>query len=141
MNKEEMRLALNKFLKLYYNACNEVYKEINFNQIKGIRFKYLKEIYKNEKMTITELAQTFSISKPTVTEVIKHFENNGIVKKIQCTNDKRINYIHLTELGELLASTNKLESQRAVEKLEEAYTAEELGELVTLFNKLGGKEL
>lgn len=140
MNKEEMRLALNNFLKLYYDACNEVYKEINFNQIKGIRFKYLKEIYKNGKMTITELAQTFSISKPTVTEVIKHFETNGIVKKIQCKDDKRIYYIHLTKLGELLASTNKLESERAVEKLEQAYTKEELGQLVGLFDKLGGKK-
>lgn len=138
MNKEEMRLALNKFLKLYFDACNEVYEEINFNQIKGIRFKYLKEIYKNEKMTITELAQTFNISKPTVTEVIKHFENNGIVEKVQCKDDKRIYFIHLTELGELLASTNKLESNRAVSKLEQTYTKNELEQLATLFNKIGG---
>lgn len=136
MTKEDIRLALNKFLKLYFNACNEVYEEINFNQITGIRFKYLKAIYKHGKMTITELANHFDISKPTVTEVIKIFEENNIVEKRRSKEDKRVIHVHLTELGSLLASTNKLESERAVQKLTETFKADELETLTTLFNKI-----
>jgi hypothetical protein len=33
MEKEEVRNALNKFLKMYFDACNEVYDEINFSCI------------------------------------------------------------------------------------------------------------
>ncbi|MEC9484443.1 MAG: MarR family winged helix-turn-helix transcriptional regulator [Candidatus Izemoplasma sp.] len=139
MKQEDIRLALNKFLKLYFNACNEVYDEINFNQITGIRFKYLKEIYKRNRVTITELADHFDISKPTVTEVIKIFEDNNIVKKERSEEDKRVIHIYLTELGELLASTNRLESERAVTKLQSELSKEDICTLTTIFNKITGE--
>lgn len=140
MEKEDVRLSLNKFLKVYFDACNEVYEEINFNQIKGIRFKYLKEIHKRKETTITELAEHFSISKPTVTEVINHFIKNGIVKKRKCKDDRRISYIYLTEIGQTLATTNMLESKRAVDKLYGKLSEEEIQDLIRLFNKIGGAE-
>jgi DNA-binding MarR family transcriptional regulator len=87
-------------------------------------------------MTITELANHFDISKPTVTEVIKIFEENNIVEKRRSKDDKRVIHIHLTELGSLLASTNKLESERAVQKLSEKFSTDELETLTTLFNKI-----
>lgn len=140
MEKENVRLALNKFLKVYFDACNEVYEEINFNQIKGIRFKYLKEIHKRKEATITELADHFSISKPTVTEVINHFIKNGIVEKRKCDTDKRISYIYLTDIGKTLATTNMLESGRAVDKLYGKLSTRDLKTLTKLFDKIGGAE-
>lgn len=139
MEKEEVRISLNKFLKMYYDACREVYEEINFNQIKGLRFKYLKEIYKRKEVTLTELAECFSISKPTVNEVINHFMNNGIVKKRKSETDKRINYIYLTEIGKILAVTNTLESNRAVDKMFEKLSINELEVISKMFDKFGGE--
>ncbi len=139
MEKEQVRISFNKFLKMYFDACNEVYDEINFNQIKGIRFKYLKEIYKRKEVTLTELADHFSISKPTVNEVINHFMDNGIVKKRKSETDKRINYIYLTEIGETLASTNMLESKRAVDKMFSVLTPKDIKQLTKIFDKFGGE--
>ena len=140
MKKEDVRLSLNKFLKMYFDACREVYDEINFNQIKGIRFKYLKEIYKRKEITLTELADHFSISKPTVNEVINHFMDNGIVQKRKSETDKRINYISLTDIGEILATTNVLESRKATEKMMESLSKKELKTIVKIFDKFGGAE-
>lgn len=139
MEKEDVRLSLNKFLKVYFDACNEVYEEINFNRIKGIRFKYLKEIHRRGEVTLTELAEHFSISKPTVNEVITKFLDNGIVKKRRSSTDKRVSYISLTEIGDTLAVTNVLESQRAVEKIFDALSTKEIKNLTRIFDKLGGK--
>lgn len=139
MEKENVRLSFNKFLKMYFDACREVYEEINFNQIKGIRFKYLKVIHKRKEVTLTELADHFSISKPTVNEVINHFIDNGIVKKRKSESDKRINYISLTEIGEVLATTNTLESQRAVDKMFETLSKKDIKTLVKIFDKFGGE--
>ena len=138
MEKEDVRISLNKFLKMYFSACNEVYEEINFNQIKGIRFKYLKEIHKRKEVTLTELAEHFSISKPTVNEVINHFMDNGIVMKRKSEEDKRVNYIYLTDIGEVLATTNTLESKRAVDKMFERLSKKDIKTLVKLFDKIGG---
>ncbi len=138
MEKEDVRVSLNKFLKMYFDACREVYEEINFNQIKGIRFKYLKEIYKRKEVTLTALADHFSISKPTVNEVINHFLANGIVKKRKSETDKRINYIYLTEIGEVLATTNTLESNRAVDKMFGLLSKKDIKTLSKIFDKFGG---
>lgn len=140
MNKEEVRLSLNKFLKMYFDACKEVYSEINFDRITKIQFKYLKAIKKHEPTTLTELSDLFKISKPSMNEVITKFEKSGLIKKDKSTLDKRITNISLTDIGDTLATTNILESQKAVEKIDAILTQEELVVLTSLFNKFGVKE-
>lgn len=140
MNKEEVRLSFNKFLKMYFNACNTVYNEIHFDRIKGSRFKYLKEIHARGKTTLTELAEHFDLSKPTVTEVINVFEENGFITKEKSTEDKRVYYISLSEMGRTLATTNILESKRAVDKMFDVLNKKDIKTLVKIFNKFGGDQ-
>lgn len=137
MEKEELRVAFNKFLKMYFDACNEVYDEIHFDRIRGSRFKYLKEIHRRKKTTLTELADHFDLSKPTVNEVIQTFSNNGLIEKTKCVEDKRVHYISLTEMGQTLATTNTLESRRAVDKMFERLSNRELKQLAKIFHKFG----
>ena len=137
MNKEELRLSLNKFLKMYFDACREVYSEINFDRITKIQFKYLKAIRNFEETTLTELATHFNISKPTMNEVIVKFEKSGLIKRIKSETDKRITLISLTEMGHTLATTNLLESQHAVEKITEKLTEEETTVLKEIFDRFG----
>ena len=137
MEKEELRLAFNKFLRMYFDACNEVYDEIRFDRIRGSRFKYLKEIHRRKKTTLTELAEHFDLSKPTVNEVIQTFSDNGLIEKVQSEEDKRVYYISLTDMGTTLATTNTLESRRAVEKMVERLSPRELKQLKKIFEKFG----
>ena len=137
MTNEEVRLSLNKFLKMYFNACREVYDEINFERITGTQFKYLKAIHKKQEITLTELAEMFHVSKPSMNEVITKFLSSNLVAKKPSENDKRSSYIYLTETGKLLATTNMLESQRAVKKILEKLSEEEVATLTSLFNQFG----
>lgn len=141
MHNEELRLALNKFLKMYFDACKEVYSEINFDRITKIQFKYLKAIRELKSTTLTELAERFTISKPSMNEVIMKFEKSGLIKKVKSTVDKRITNITLTEVGHTLATTNLLESQRAVHKIEQRLTQDEMQVLKSLFDKFGGNTI
>ena len=140
MNKEALRLSLNKFLKMYFNACKEVYKEINFDQLTKIQFKYLMAIKKLEETTLTELANHCKISKPSMNEVIVKFEKSGLIEKKKCETDKRITKISLSEVGKTLATTNLLESQRAVKKMTETLSEEDIILLKDIFDKFGDDE-
>ena len=140
MNKEEIRISLNRFLKMYFDACKEVYSEINFDRITRIQFKYLKAIKREQPTTLTELSELFNISKPTINEVITKFEKSGLIQKEKNEVDKRITYISLTDIGETLATTNMLESQRATEKMMEALNEEEIKLLTKMFDKFGVDE-
>lgn len=137
MDKEELRISFNKFLKMYFNSCKEVYEEINASRITGRQFRYLREIHKRKEVTLTELAEHFQISKPSMNEVLNKFENTKIIKKRRCENDKRYSYISLTDIGITLATSNELESNRAVTKMFETLDENEILNIKNYFDKFG----
>ena len=141
MNNEELRLSLNKFLKMYFDSCKEVYDEINASRITGRQFRYLREINKRKEMTSTELADHFKISKPSINEIVNKFEDAKIISKRKSETDKRVTYISLTDIGVKLASSNELESKRAVEKIFNKLNEKEILELKSSFDKFGVDEL
>ncbi len=140
MEKEKIRLALNQFLKMYFLSCREVYEEIGFGRITNKQFTYLKDIHSKGEVTLTQLATSFNVSKPTLNELIHKFLDAGIVKKRKSITDKRVSYISLTDIGITLATTNILESQRAVDKMLESLNETEIEALVELFIKFGDDE-
>ncbi|MFH5882210.1 MarR family winged helix-turn-helix transcriptional regulator [Liberiplasma polymorphum] len=138
MDKELFRLSFNKFLKMYFDSCKEIYTELdNIELLTDKQFRYLKMIDQKNEVTMGELADLFQLSKPTVTEMIKRFEDTGLINKRKCDTDGRVSYISLTEQGKTLANSNKLESQRAVEKIFAKLTKEELQILQGMFDKIG----
>ena len=140
MNNEDLRISLNKFLKMYFDSCKEVYEEINASRITGRQFRYLIEIHKRKEVTLTELADHFQISKPSMNEVINKFENAKIIKKRRSETDKRVSYISLTSIGVTLATSNELESKRAVEKMINRLNEKEILEIKSSFDKFGVDE-
>lgn len=141
MEKEEVRISLNKFLKMYFDSCKEVYEEINFGRITGRQFKFLKEIHRRKEVTLTELSKHFKISKPSMNEVINKFIDSKIVSKRKCKTDKRVSFIFLTDIGVTLATTNMLESIRAVEKIYKKLSDDEITCLARIFDKFGADGL
>jgi len=141
MNKEELRISLNKFLKMYFDSCKEVYEEINASRITGRQFRYLREINKRKEATLTELAEHFQISKPSMNEVINKFESTKIISKRKSEVDKRVSYISLTSIGMILATSNELESNRAVEKMLGKLSETEILNIKNSFDKFGVEEL
>jgi DNA-binding MarR family transcriptional regulator len=125
---------------MYFDASKEVYSEINFDRITKIQFKYLKAIKNLGKTNLTELSEYCNISKPSMNEVVSKFEKSGLIVKEQDESDKRFYHISLTEIGETLATTNILESQRAVEKMLAVLSEEEVKIITALFDKFGVDE-
>ncbi len=137
MDKERVRKSFNLFLKMYFQSCREVYEELDLEGISDRQFKYLRKIDNQGSVTMTELAEMFNLSKPTVTEVVRRFEEGGLIEKKRCTHDARVFNITLTKRGKLLAKTNILESDRALEKIFATLDADELETLIKLFDKIG----
>ncbi len=92
-------------------------------------------------MTLTELADHFQISKPSMNEVINKFKDTKIISKRRSQTDKRVSYIFLTDIGVTLATSNELESKRAVEKMLLKLSEKEILEIKNSFDKFGVDEL
>ncbi len=137
MDQEKVRISFNKFLKMYFDSCREVYEELDYKELTGKQFSYLRKIDKSGEISMGDLAEAFELSKPTVTEMIRKFEDTGLIEKRKCDTDGRVSFISLTPKGKLLANTNELESKRAVEKIFARLSKEEVEALTTLFDKIG----
>jgi len=137
MEKETFRNAFNAFLKMYFDSCKEVYEELDLKGLKERHFKYLKAIDQEKSITMSKLADMFDLSKPTITEMLRRFEETSLIKRTQCKDDARVYNITLTKRGQLLAKTNRLESDRAIEKIFARLDENELLTLKKIFNKIG----
>jgi len=137
MQREDFRYAFNAFLKLYFDSCKEVYEELDLKGLKERHFKYLKEIDRRQSVTMSEFAEAFELSKPTVTEMMQRFEETGVITRKRCDEDGRVVNITLTDRGKLLAKTNRLESDRAIDKIYARLKEEEITLLKRLFDKIG----
>ncbi len=137
MDKERVRKSFNAFLRMYFRSCREVYEELDLEGMTERQFKYLKEIDRHGELTMSDLAEAFSLSKPTVTEVVRKFSEAGLIRKTRCAEDARVFKITLTERGKLLAKTNVLESDRALEKIFDRLEDDDLATLIKLFDKIG----
>lgn len=141
MKDETIRKSINIFLKLYFDSCKEVYQEISFERITRLQFKYLKVIHKNKDVTLTMLSEKFQTSKPTINELITKLHDAQLVEKVKSKTDKRVTYITLTKVGELLATTNTLESLRLVKNLKQKLSQSDIETITTIFSKLGVEEI
>lgn len=137
MAQESFRKSLNAFLKLYFDSCREVYEELDIGRMTDRQFKYLRMIADHGSMRASDLAKAFNLSRPTMTEVMNKFEKAGFITKSRCHDDGRVINIVLTERGSLIAKTNVLESQKAVEKIFSRLEPSEIETLQTLFDKIG----
>lgn len=118
-----------------------MYNEIHFDRITGRQFKYLKAIHEKGRVTSTELADMFQISKPSINELINKLHESNIVQKQRSEEDKRVTYISLTPIGEVLATTNRLEGERLIQNLQSKITEEDIQTLCRIFDKLGDNSL
>ena len=136
MEKESFRQSFNAFLKLYFDSCKEVYEELDIEGMTDRQFKYLRVIDQKGSMTVSELAEMFKISRPTMTEVMHKFERAGFIHKKRCDDDGRVINITLTKRGSLIAKTNVLESDRAMDKIQSRLTPADIETLQKLFDKI-----
>jgi DNA-binding MarR family transcriptional regulator len=69
---------------------------------KGLTFMqlcYLRTIDSQGQTTVSRLAKTLSLTKPSVSVLIKHLEEGGFVERIKSAKDKRSSSILLTGKG------------------------------------------
>lgn len=109
--------------------------------------QYLEAIAIGEKATITSVAETLRVSKPSATTAVQRLIRLGYVARSRSEQDRRVHFLALTEAGKDLAQAK----QRVVDEYEEhiraALTPAELagfenaiGKLVRHFNQTHTQE-
>ena len=111
--------------------------EIEINPAQG-RIMFV--LWRNDKMTIKELARKTSLSKTTLTSMLDRLEAMSYIKRVPSLKDRRKIFIELTEKNRALQEKYVLVSQEMTRIFYQDMTTEEITNfeetLQTLYNNL-----
>ena len=136
MKREFIYEAVRKFNNLGQECNLEISDKLGMSELQINQLHYLKVIDRTVDMSFGKFAEILKVTKPSVTEIVNKLINLGVAEKTQCTRDKRIFYIQLTEKGRNIARLPFLAEQRVVDIIINALDDEEIETFIRIIKKL-----
>ena len=137
MKRERIYEAVRKYNSLGQECNLEISDKLGMSELQINQLHYLKVIDTTIDMSFGKFAELLEVTKPSVTEIVNKLMQLGVVEKTQCTRDKRIYYIKLTEKGRNIARLPFLAEQRVVDIIVNALDDAEIDSFIRIINKLG----
>lgn len=132
--KKNLVLLINKISnQLKRKIDKEMAEDYHLTKTQSLVLSYLhqqKEIYQKD------IEKKFSIRRSTATEILNLMEKRGLIKRIPCAYDKRINKIEITEEGENLEKIGREKIKQIEKNMTKSLTVEEQKELIQLLKKV-----
>jgi DNA-binding MarR family transcriptional regulator len=89
------------------------FPDITINQ-----YFYLQAVYRNENLTLTELARIIGVSKPSATAAITKLISDGMVSRTRSTTDQRKFHLSLSAKGQAVFMHKHRACRQFIERLE-----------------------
>ena len=103
---EEMLVALRRVMRAVDLHSRSL---VQSHGLTGPQALLLKEVDRASRITAGELAKRVSLSKATVTDIVKRLESRGLLRREQAHRDRRKVYVQPTQQGrEIVASAPPL---------------------------------
>jgi DNA-binding MarR family transcriptional regulator len=111
-------------------------KQFNLSELTFTQMHHLEVINMLVNPSITELAVSLKLTKPTVKVSVDKLIEKDYVFKVQSDTDKRSAHLHLTEKGNLINQMHDYAHRRIVESILKRLNKEETELLIKLLTKV-----
>lgn len=128
---------LKSFLRLRRINWNEVFLEnLNLSQI-GVLLTLVEysNHYGNKNIIMSQLSEMCKITRPALTQIINGLEQDGLVKRVTSTLNRREVYVQATPKGEQIAHSEKKMIISFFNQVVEEMGLEETEEFINLLDK------
>ncbi len=98
------------------------------------QFIVLMALWEEDKISISELANTAGLSKATMTPLLKRLEQKGLIRREMSANSERQKQIVLTPQGQEISASSKAITTQAF--CESGLSQTEAQQMISLCNKL-----
>ena len=136
MKRELIYEAVRKFNRLGHECNLEISDKLGMSELQLNQLHYLEIIDRSVELTFGKFAEILKVTKPSVTEIVNKLIKLGVVEKAQCTKDRRIFYIKLTEKGRNIAQLPFLAEQRVVDIIVSVLDDTEIDTFIQIIKKL-----
>lgn len=98
----------------------------------------LKKLYERDGLTQNELAELTFRDKSSLTRLISTLERKGYVGRLRCPEDKRVNFILLTEEGKTMWQNAKPVAQQLIQRMRTDLSEKEVDQFIETLKKIQG---
>ncbi|HUH79163.1 MAG TPA: MarR family winged helix-turn-helix transcriptional regulator [Methanoregula sp.] len=134
--KEHLLPVFENLIRIRNECSCGIFSECGLADITVKQIRYLRTIDQNGEVTFSRLAEITRTSKPTITEVVNRFVRMDCVYREPSPEDRRIQYIRLTDKGRMIARAEEQALIRLIERMIETLDEDEIEALTGILNKI-----
>jgi len=133
---EHLFLVFDNLFRIRNECSCGIFSECGLSDMTVKQIRYLKTIDENGEVTFSRLAEITRTSKPTITETVNKFVRMDCVYRQPCPDDGRIQYIRLTEKGQIIARAEQQALRRVIRRMLESLDEHEIEVLTDILSKV-----
>jgi len=134
--KSDLKENIVKLTRLISVAEEDAKKLYEMQDLTATQFHYLEIIGELENPTLTELASTMRLTKPSVTTAVDRLVVKGLVRKVHSDIDKRSSHLHLTEFGEQINKRHDFAHDYVIDLIAKKLDKNEVNSFALLLDKI-----
>ncbi|PXX92580.1 transcriptional regulator SlyA [Marinobacter vulgaris] len=132
--RDQFPFAVARVTRRWRKLLDERLKDLGVTQARWTTMVYLQK--GGEGLTQRELARLMAIENPTLVRLLDSLEQQGLIERRPCPNDRRARRLHLTPDGTEFMNVLTARAAKLREEMLEGVSDEEIESAVKVFHKI-----
>jgi len=132
--KDQFPFAVARVTRRWRKLLDERLKDLGVTQARWTTMVYLKE--GGEGLTQRELASLMAIENPTLVRLLDSLEQQKLIERRACPNDRRARRLHLTDPGREFMDVLTARANALRDEMLEGISPDEIESALKVFHKI-----
>ena len=132
--RDQFPFAVARVTRRWRKLLDERLKDLGVTQARWTTMVYLQQ--GGEGLTQRELASLMAIENPTLVRLLDSLEQQNLIERRPCPNDRRARRLHLTDNGRAFMDDLTERAAKLREEMLDGISDEDIGSAITVFHKI-----
>ncbi|MNI09103.1 HTH-type transcriptional regulator MhqR [compost metagenome] len=137
---EEQAASLKLFVvlsKAYKSLMDHAVKDMKSHGLASAEFMVLEVLYHRTRIPLQQIGEKILVTSGSITYNIDKLEKRGLLKRVPCSEDRRVTYAEITDAGRELFDDIFPRHVSSIHSLMSGLNQEEKSQAIQLLKKLG----
>ncbi|MGB1949607.1 MAG: MarR family transcriptional regulator [Marinobacter sp.] len=132
--RDQFPFAVARVTRRWRKLLDERLKDLGVTQARWTTMVYLQQ--GGEGLTQRELASLMAIENPTLVRLLDSLEQQNLIERRPCPNDRRARRLHLTDNGRAFMDDLTERAAKLREEMLDGISDEDIGSAIKVFHKI-----
>lgn len=123
--------------KAYKSLMDQAVKDMKNHGLASAEFMILEVLYHRTRIPLQQIGEKILVTSGSITYNIDKLEKKGLLKRVPCSDDRRVTYAEITEAGRELFDDIFPRHVASIHSMTDGLNQEEKEQAIQLLKKLG----